>query len=285
MNILILGSRGMLGAYLKETFKDQEVTAWDREDFDITLTQALENRIQKLAPEVIINAAAYNQVDRAEEEEELANLINGQAPGYLAQAANLVGATLIHYSTNFVFDGAKKAGYEEDDEPSPLSAYARSKYLGERLILDQARHYPGLEYYILRTSYLFGRLGTSLGAKKGFVNIILEEATAGKEIKAVADEWACHTYALDLARRTREILEWRQPKGLYHITNTGACTWHDFIKEMLQIKKINAKLVAVEQRNLHRPAPRPTFSELLNTKLPAMRGWQEALTEFLNNSK
>ena len=281
MKILILGSKGMLGGYLQEVFKNQEVTAWDREDLDITLPEALENKIQKLEPDVIINSAAYNEVDKAEEQVELANLLNGQAPGYIVRAATEAGATFVHYSTNFIFDGTNEEGYEEDAEANPQSAYASSKYLGEKLILDQAQKHPELDYYILRTSYLFGRTGTSELAKKGFTDFILDKAEKGEEIKVVDDEIGCHTYALDLAKRTREILEFRKDKGIYHAVNSGACSWYDFAKELLSIKEIDAKLTLISQADLGRPASRPQTAELLNTKLPPMRSWQEALADFL----
>jgi dTDP-4-dehydrorhamnose reductase len=162
--ILILGARGNLGQQLLKVFADFEVTAWDREEIDLGNREDLRQKILTLRPEIVINAAAYNNVDQAEEEPAAARLINGEAVGWLAEICKETGAVLVHYSTDYVFKGDKKEGYTEDAIPEPPSAYAQSKFLGEQKILEVKP-----KFYLIRTSRLFGPAGTGAGAKTSFV--------------------------------------------------------------------------------------------------------------------
>jgi len=182
--VLIIGSKGMLGQELVKVFsanKDYETIDWDFCNIDITDQAQVKEKILALSPQIIINAAAYNTVDKAEEptEFELAKKINGLAPGYLAQVAKKLGAIFVHYSTDYVFDGQRAGGYLEDDKPSPLSNYGRSKLLGEQ---EVAR--VGGQYYIVRLQKLFGCLAQSASAKKSFFEIMLELAQTKKSWKS-----------------------------------------------------------------------------------------------------
>jgi len=324
--VLIIGSKGMLGQELVRVFgadENYEVIAWDKEEIDITDETQAVGKIGPLAPQVIINAAAYNAVDKAEKpaEFELAKKLNGLAPGYLAQAAKEIkippippftkwgtGAVFVHFSTDYVFDGEKEVGYLESDKPSPISNYGISKLLGEREV-----SYVGGQYYIVRLQKLFGRLGQSPGAKKSFFETMLALTETQSQIEAVDEELANFTYAPDLAERTKWLVEGGNdinsphpspllrkerekfpltpflqsgesyPFGTYHITNEGApATWYGAAKALFTIAGMaDVKLIPVAASRWPRPAQRPKYSILLNTKLPPMRPWPEALKEFL----
>ncbi|MFH1193810.1 MAG: dTDP-4-dehydrorhamnose reductase [bacterium] len=274
--ILIIGAKGMLGRELTRVFANREVFAWDLEDIDISSEEDAREKIIALRPDVIINAAAYNNVDKAESEKEKADLLNGYAPGYLAKIADEIGAVFVHYSTDYVFDGERREGYNENDAPNPINVYGASKLLGEREALAKAK-----KCYIIRLSRLFGQAGSGQAVKKSFVDTMLDLAKDKKELKVVDEEMSSPTYAPDLAERTKYILENNLPYGIYHATNSGGCTWYEFAKEIFKLKNIEINLIKAGSGEFKRAALRPQFSVLLNTKLPAMRDWRDALGEYL----
>src|SRR3989338_11088514 len=203
MKVLVIGAKGMLGQALVSEFSDgNEVHAWDRGEIDITVEQDLRLKIQDLRPELIINAAAYNDVDGAENDPAAAKAVNGYAVGNLARVSSELDVPLIHFSTDYVFDGAKKHGYDENADPLPISAYGESKFLGEQQLATNAT-----KYYLIRLSRLFGPDATAIGAKKSFVRVMIDLAKTRKEIEIVDEELSCPTYAPDLARRAREIVD------------------------------------------------------------------------------
>ncbi|MDX9913024.1 MAG: NAD(P)-dependent oxidoreductase [Candidatus Moranbacteria bacterium] len=307
--VLILGSRGMLGQELLNVFGDDyEVVTWDREELDITDEKSVQEKIGKLNPEIILNAAAYNAVDKCEEDEaefELAKKINGQAPGHLAKVAKEIGAILVHYSTDYVF-GAEmpsipepegctgscgscglhagfepEIGYGEDDKPSPVNRYGESKLMGE----EEVKKY-GDKFYIIRLSKLFGKSGITEGVKRSFFEVMLEvgkKALAeGTVVKAVDEETSCFTYAPDLAKKTKEIIESKKDFGIYHVVNGESCTWYDAVEELyLQAGLEGIKVEPVDGGEFPRPAKRPYFSVLLNKKLNPLRSYKDALHECL----
>ena len=278
MKILIIGAKGMLGQYLAEVFSGNELYLWDKEEIDITNETQSREKVTELKPDLIINAAAYNAVDNCESPEgfEIAKKVNGEGPGYLAKIAKELGATFVHYSSDYVFAGDNKEGYKEDDKPSPVNKYGESKLLGEQNIAKF-----GEKYYILRTCKLFGKPASSIEAKKSFVDLMLNLAEKHAKLEVVDEEYASPTYALDLAKRTKEIIKGEYPFGIYHTTNSDACTWYEFAKEIFKIKNMDVKVDPVTSDKFPRPARRPKFSVLLNTKLPEMRSWRESLKEYL----
>lgn len=309
--VLIIGVKGMLGQELVKTFKndkDYKVIAWDREDLDITSEVAVNKKIKIISPEIIINCAAYTAVDKCEEKKEfiIAKKINSLAPGYLAKIAKKLKATLIHYSTDHVFNGKDteieepkgcahsclactlhkefipQIGYFENSKPKPINKYGKTKLLGEQEIQKNTN-----EYYIIRTSKLFGIPAMAKGAKRSFFDVMLELGKKNKSVDVVDEEISCFTYAPDLAKKTKEIIDSKKPFGIYHVTNSGACTWHDAALELYKIKKLRTRIIPIASKDLKRPAKRPTNSTLLNTKLNPMRSWKEALKEYLSrtNSK
>jgi dTDP-4-dehydrorhamnose reductase len=267
----------MLGQELVQEFSGNsyEVSMWDKEEIDITKKDLVFEKIKSARPEIIINAAAYNAVDKIEEmEKDFADLINGYAVGNLSEAAEIIGAIFVHYSTDYVFDGKEIDGYKEDAMPCPQSVYADSKLLGEQQIKNK-------KYYLIRTSRLFGKQAQSVGAKKSFVDVMLKCAEEKDCLELVDEELSSPTYVRDLARRTREIIEWKKPFGIYHATNEGSCTWYGWAKKIFELSGKNIKLVPVGADRFPRSAKRPKHSVLLNTKLPPLRKWEEALEDYL----
>lgn len=284
MKVVILGAKGMLGRDLGRVFYDFAPYLLDKDELDITDRKGTSALLRHLSPDVVINAAAYTDVDGCETNRELAMGVNGEAPRYIAEAAKEVGAVFAHYSTDYVFDGNKSEGYSEDDEPAlsagkpggPLNFYGESKLAGERAVRE-----AGGSYYIIRTSWLYGING------KNFVETMLRLAEAKDELKVVNDQHGKPTFSLDLARKTRELIEDKKDFGIYHITNEQATTWYDFaceiIKRGLTPPKAGSdpKVSPCASSEFPRPAKRPQYSILLNTKLPPLRPWQEALAEYL----
>lgn len=276
--VLILGSQGTLGQVLLTEFKNSyEVTAWDREDLDITSGDA-EVKITDLNPDIIINATAYNAVDPMQIDEEAKKagfLMNAEIPEKLAKIANKIDAIFVHYSTDYVFDGKKEDGYTEDDAPNPISVYGESKYLGEQNVQK-----VNGKYYIVRLCRLFGEKGTSLLSKRSFVEIMRGEIEK-EELMVKDEEIASPTYAPDAAKFTKELIESNSPWGIYHGTNSGSCTWYGWAVEIFKNLGKSPKMIKGYAKDYHNPAPHPQFSVLLNTKRPIQRSWQEALSEFL----
>lgn len=257
--IIILGASGMLGHALGDVFP--AALRLGHRDIDITDQASVKRIIRNEHPFAVINAAAYTDVDGCEDNEDRAMAVNGRAPGIIAAACADAGALLVHFSTDYVFDGTKK-GYRENDEPNPLSAYGRSKLLGEQSIRKNMK-----EYRIIRTSWLFGAHG------KNFVDTIRALSRQMPEVKVVMDQVGKPTYTVDLARKTAEIIS-REP-GYYHITNDGVCSWFEFASAFIP----NA--IPCSTSEFPRKAKRPAFSVLENTKTSPLRHWRDAVREYL----
>ena len=276
MTILIVGNLGMLGTDLmREAVLHNAVAGVDRQDLDIADREACLAFLQSRRPGTVINAAALTQVDYCETHEEEAFLVNGQGAGNLAEAAASIGATLVHYSTDYVFDGTKVDAYQEDDPPTPRSVYGRSKLCGEELIRLQ-----GPNHLILRTAWLFGINGSN------FIRTILSAAKRGQSLRVVNDQTGSPTYSRDLAAYTMRIIE-AGCRGTYHLTNSGSCTWFDLAASAVKWAGMkNVEITPLATREIARPAPRPANSVLSNAKLgregfPPMRPWQEAAREYV----
>jgi dTDP-4-dehydrorhamnose reductase len=278
--LIILGGNGMLGQDLARAFSDCSPLVWDRPELDITDAAAVLAAFENIKPGTVINAAAYNLVDKAEEDDgfAIAMKVNGEGPGNIARACAAVGATFVHYSTDYVFEGVKPEGYREDDTPNPQSRYAESKRAGEEGVLA-----AGGNAYIIRTCRLFGKPGASEGSKQSFVDLMLTLAEKRDTLDVVNEEVASPTYTPDLAQQTRVILEKPYGAGIYHVTNAGACTWFEFATEIFRIAGKQMTLNPVPASKFPRPAKRPAFSALQNTKLPPLRPWQEAVAAYLKS--
>ena len=236
----------------------------------------LDNLQQRLAalpqtPDVVINCAAYNNVDGAEQDPKQAFLINATAVGKIAEACNNLGIPLVHFSSNYVFDG-EKGEYVEDDKPNPLSEYGKSKYQGEKLLRENC-----FKYYLIRTSVLFGQEAESDLAKKSFIQIMLELREKTDTIKAVSDEINSLTYVADLAQAVETLIVKKYPFGTYHLVNSGQASWYDFAQEIFKLEQEDVKLIATDSSEFTREAPRPKKSVLLNTKFPELRSCRKHL--------
>ncbi len=285
MKILIIGSKGNLGCQLQKIFKNNKLTLWDKDDLDISDKIILFEKIENLNPDVIINSAAYNAVDKCEEsieEFKLAKKINSDAPTNLAKISLKLNILLVHYSSDYVFDGTNQNGYTEPDNPNPVSNYGKTKMLGEQGIINFAS--KGLKFYIIRTSKLFGPKGESIVAKPSFFDIMLELSQNKSEINVIDEEKSCFTYTPDLAKATKELIDNKKNSGIYHIVNEGECTWFEAVQELFKIKNIKTKINPVPSSAFPRPAKRPKFSVLKNTKLHKLRNYREALKEYLDNN-
>jgi len=283
--VFIIGSNGNLGQELVKVFdSDQnwETFAYDRPEIDIASEKSLREKIEEARPDAVINGSGYNAVDKCETDEieyELAKKINGYGPEILAKICKEKEIPLVHYVSDYIFDG-EKGEYTEDDKPNPISNYGRSKLLGEEKIKKNTD-----KYYLIRTSKLFGKPGKSKMSKKSFFDTMIALAKDNRVLKIVNEEKSCFTYTPDLALETKKIIEEKIPFGVYHIVNEGACTWYEAARELFKLAKMNdIEVIPVSSSEFPRPAKRPKSSVLLNTKLKPLRNYKEALREYLDES-
>lgn len=270
MKILILGCRGMLGFDLIKAFADVEPIGLDKEELDITDQKAVAKELKKIKPDFVFNAAAYTAVDDCESSPGKAMQVNGDAVGTIADACAQIGATVVHFSTDYVFDGKNPEGYTEDDPTNPLNAYGQSKIRGEFLLKEATNR-----HYLVRSAWLYGRNG------KNFVDTMLTLAQKKQPIRVVDDQIGSPTYSLDLAQAVRKLIESEAPFGTYHLTNSGQVSWFGLAKEIFNITRLDVALQAVRTVDFPRAARRPAVSVLRNTKAPALRPWPDALADYL----
>jgi len=276
MKILILGAKGMLGSALAEEFKNgNEVLAWGREELDVADPEAMAGAITSDI-DLIVNAAAITDIDAAEGKLDEAMKVNSRPAAALADICNVLGMTYVHFSSEHVFPGKDNRGYDERGKTEPMQVYGNSKAQAEKFAADNDRT------YIIRTSRLFGDPGTSLHAQPGLVQQIKEQAASQGSLNAVHDEVAAPTYVKDLAKAVRELVDGKKPYGVYHIVNAGYATWYQFAAKVVELAKLNATVAAVARREMPVAAPRPRYGMLVNTKLPQLRSWEEALADYLS---
>jgi dTDP-4-dehydrorhamnose reductase len=285
MRVVVFGAAGMLGTAMVETLRsmspDVDVVACDHRSADITDAAAVARAIDGRNIDVLINCAAYNAVDRAEDEPVEALRVNAFAVRVLARAARAAEATLVHFSTDFVFDGAAERPYAEDDRPNPQSVYATSKMLGEWFAEDAPR------WYVLRVESLFGR-ATADARERGSVAAIVNGLRSGETMPVFEDRTISPTYIPDAVAATRALLERNAPSGVYHCVNSGTCTWLEFGLEAARLMGVPATLRPVRMADQALKAKRPLYCALSNGKLRAagfdMPTWQDALARHLHGS-
>ncbi|OQY17954.1 MAG: dTDP-4-dehydrorhamnose reductase [Desulfobacteraceae bacterium 4572_35.1] len=287
--IAIIGANGMLASMLRATVSETvALHLYDLPEFDITNATQVDTVLGDLQPDVIINCAAFTQVDNCETQQELAFAVNGQGPANLAAVAKKIGAVLVHISTDFVFSGDATTPYNEEAVTNPLSVYGASKRQGEQAIINS-----GLaEYYIVRTSWLYGPNGAN------FVETIIRLATEREELGIVADQTGTPTYTVDLSNAIWCLLDHSASLvqgsefGIYHYSNDGACTWYDFACEIIsQLRQANValkvkKIKPITTDEYPVPAKRPAYSVMSKEKIVTATGlnlppWQESLTRYL----
>ena len=279
MKILILGHRGMLGSDLMLRMGvDHDVTGKDVGDFDIIVEDDCGRVIAECSPDVVINTAAYTNVDGCETDRERCFAVNAVGVKNIALACRGKGIRIVHFSTDYIFDGRKETPYVEEDEPAPLNVYGASKLEGERFLQAFSDR-----WLLIRTAWLYGRNG------KNFVKTILEKAAAVKTLDVVDDQIGAPTYSWDLAAAVQLLIEGGH-EGLFHLTNRGRCSWHEFACKILQYAGKNDVTVRpIPSADLARPAVRPSWSVLSSRKFSeatgkAMRFWQIALQDYLERT-
>lgn len=274
--VLILGAQGLVGTALSKIFP--EALLWDKHNLDLTNFPLLHSQFSLLNNQIsaIINCVAYNDVDGAESNVDLAYLLNRDVPKHLALLANACRVPLVHFSTGYVFNG-ESALYTESDIPEPISVYGQSKYAGEKMVSEQ-----GGRFYILRTNCVFGYPGVSALTKKSFVQIVEELIQARKTAQFISDELNSFTFASDLAEQVKYILDNKLDYGTYHVVNAGSASWYEFALEILKfLPSASVNFTTTSRESFSRPAKRPRQAILANTKLPPLRSWQSALRAFL----
>ncbi|MBI4426489.1 MAG: dTDP-4-dehydrorhamnose reductase [Candidatus Kerfeldbacteria bacterium] len=274
MKVLIIGADGTLGTALRRVLVSESVIAWTSADLDLSDLNSIAPKINSIRPEIVINAAAFTDVDQAEQDERRATIINGLAVGELAAACASFGSRFVQFSTDYVFDGRRSSGYDEQATPTPISAYGRSKYRGEQLLQQRGR-----DWLLIRTSRLFGQANGS-SSKLDFVRRMLELAKTKPVVSVVNDETASPTYANDLAQATVALIQ-SGATGVFHRTNDGSCTWFGLAKEIFALVNVSVRLNPVSGSAFPRPAARPRYSVLRSTKLPPLRPWPAALHDYL----
>lgn len=278
--ILVTGASGQLGAAIVQEFRrDSDVVAPGHADCDLADHDKVMQVVAAVRPDVIINCASYNAVDAAEEHPEVALQVNAFGVRSLARAAGEIGAMLVHYSTDFVFDGTADRPYTEDDRPNPQSIYACSKLLGEWFAADVPGH------YVLRVESLFGHVPGEGRAPKGSVAGIIDGIVEGRAVKVFADRTASPTYIIDAASATRRVIERNLPAGVYHCVNAGLCTWRELAEEAARTLGHEARLEPVTLEQMALRAVRPKFCALSISKLRSagieMPTWKDALGRYL----
>ncbi|MBZ0094024.1 MAG: dTDP-4-dehydrorhamnose reductase [Sulfuricella sp.] len=295
--ILLVGKNGQVGWELQRTLAPLgDVVAVDRQGMDLANPDSIRGAIRTIRPDLIVNAAAYTAVDKAESEPDLAMAINGIAPGIMAEEAKRLGAAMVHYSTDYVFDGTKTSPYTEEDAPNPLSVYGKTKLAGERAIQE-----AGIPHLIFRTSWVYGARG------RNFLLTILRLAKERDELKIVADQIGAPTWSRMIAEATSQILAQSilpltphpslltQYGGVYNLTAAGRTSWYGFAKTILEsvtpqggnpsplTRRPSPNLIPITTSEYPLPAPRPSNSVLSSAKLNrtfgvALPTWSDSLT-------
>jgi dTDP-4-dehydrorhamnose reductase len=274
LRILVTGANGQLGQELAELLpgRGHEIVALSRGELDVVDPAAVERVVQTHSPELIVNAAAYTDVDRCETETETAYAVNALGPRNLAQACERRGCELLHVSTNYVFDGRGERPYEPFDPPDPISAYGRTKLAGEEYV----KHLSS-RWYIVRSAGVYGR-------GHNFVRTMLRIAEEREVLSVKDDEFISPTYARDLAEGIAEIVE-TGLYGLYHLTNSGSCSWYEFCCEIFFLSGSEVEVVPIPTSEYPLPAPRPANGVLSPLGSPTLRHWREALADYLEKER
>jgi dTDP-4-dehydrorhamnose reductase len=276
VKLLVTGARGMLGTDLCEILsREHEVVGVDIQEGDLSFASEAEQVVKTASPELVVHCAAYTDVDGSETEAERAFLVNGTGTRNVALACKSIGAALLYLSTDYVFDGESEKPYTESDAPAPIGVYGASKLEGERHVQKLMSN-----FFVVRTSWLFGLHG------RNFVDTIIGLGQDRDSIEVVKDQVGSPTFTRDLGLALLKIVQSTR-YGIYHVCNSGSCSWYDFAEEILRLwGEARVEVVPVETARLRRPAARPAFS-VLETSLfertfnSQLRSWKEALADYL----
>jgi len=280
---LVLGANGMLGRdlmkVLHSSLPSDQVVGWDIEEIDIQKKDESVTKIEKVRPEIVIHIAAYTDVDGCELNKEKAFSVNGEGTKHVALAASECNAKMVYLSTDYVFDGDKREPYVESDAPHPLSVYGHSKLQGEQYVQTFVK-----DFLIVRTQWLYGPFG------KNFVSSVLRQAREKNTLSIVDDQTGSPTYTVDLSRAISSLIQ-SDAQGIFHVANSGLCTWYTLGQTVLKLSGLSrVKVIPISSRELGRPAVRPSYSVLGCQKFQeetglTMRPWSEALKDFLSKDR
>jgi dTDP-4-dehydrorhamnose reductase len=280
MKILLLGHKGMLGRdLLLKLSAEHEVVGMDKEEIDIVSASDCEKAIKGIEPDIVINAAAYTNVDGCETAKDECFAVNAEAVKNIAGACRNKNIRIIHFSTDYVFDGTAKQPYKEDHQCNPINTYGASKMAGERYLRSLSDN-----YILIRTSWLYGAKG------KNFVQTILDKAKTKSKLTVVDDQVGSPTYAKDLAAAADLLIE-QNAQGIFHLTNRGSCSWYQFAIKILQESGLDdIEVTPIKSDQLQRQAMRPAYSVLsmqkfIQTTGKTMQPWQLALQDYLKDCK
>lgn len=270
MKVLVTGAGGQLGLELAELLpeKGHEVVAMARKELDVADAKSVARALEEHAPELVVNAAAYTNVDGSETERDQAYRANALGPRNLAQICERFHCELLHVSTNYVFDGGAEDPYEPYDPPNPISVYGRTKLAGEEYVRDLSSR-----WYVVRTAGVYGR-------GHNFVRTMLRVGAERDSLKVKDDEYVSPTYARDLARGISEIIDGGL-YGLYHLTNAGSCSWYEFTREIFTLSGVEVEVTPVPGSEYPLPAARPANGLISDPASPKLRHWRDALAEYL----
>jgi dTDP-4-dehydrorhamnose reductase len=285
--VALIGSTGQLGSDIARLWPDSslgrrgdELIELTHADIEVTDPESVHSVLNGVQPSLVINTAAYIRVDDCETDTLNAFMVNGMGTKYVAEACRDLGCSLVHFSTDYVFDGRKTTPYLELDATSPESAYGITKRAGEAFV----RYILPEDHLLVRSSGLYGFAGAS-GKGGNFVETMLRLAREGRSLRVVDDQTSCPTYTLDLAETLLTLIE-REARGLFHVTNAGGCTWYDFARAIFEETGLTPDLSPTTTEEYGLPAKRPAYSILANTHLKELgvaqpREWREALADYL----
>lgn len=278
--VIVTGAHGQLGTELTLILKEKGFQAYGlgHQELDITNLDQVREVFQAINPDVVCHTAAYTAVDKAESDRDGAFLVNAYGTRNVAIAAEEVGAKLVYVSTDYVFNGEKEEAYSEFDIPSPLGVYGQSKYAGEQFVHDFHS-----KFFIARTSWVYGQYGGN------FVKTMLKLAETHNQLKVVNDQRGCPTYTKDLAEKIIELFQ-TDKYGVYHLSNSGSCTWYEFAKAIFEFKEMNVQINPCTTEEFPRPAKRPKNSEFDHMSLRLngfqdIRNWNTGLKDYLNTAE
>jgi dTDP-4-dehydrorhamnose reductase len=278
MKVVVTGAKGQLGTDLVDLLTDRgyEVYGYGRKELDITNFDQVYQVINNVTPDVVIHAAAYTKVDLAESEPDQAFLVNAYGTRNVSVASEAVGAKLVYVSTDYVFDGTANTPYNEFSPTNPMSVYGKSKLAGEQFVRDLHS-----KFFIVRTSWVYGKNGNN------FVKTMVKLARERDELKVVNDQVGCPTYTVDLANCILELIQ-TEKYGIYHVSNSGHCSWYEFAKAIFEEAGIEVKVNPCTTKDFPRPAPRPAYSVLEHMALrlngfKEMPNWRDSLKSYLEN--
>jgi dTDP-4-dehydrorhamnose reductase len=280
VRVFLIGANGQLGTDLQRVFRSQGTTVIPAThgDLDVRNAEGVFSAIAEVRADVVISTAAYHKVEECENQASLAFDVNALGPRNLAQACDRAGSVLVHFSTDYVFDGRQRIPYSEADPAHPLSVYGVSKLAGEHFVAAVFER-----YFVVRTCGLYGLAGSS-GKGGNFVETLLKKAAAGTPIRVVDDQVLTPTYTADLAEAVAKMCELDQ-YGVYHISNEGECSWYEFARTIFELEKLQVDLTPVSSREFPSPVRRPSYSVLSKKKLYGigltMPLWQEGLARYL----